>query len=465
MRGISCLVNFKNNLSKNIPYYDLLIRQINGAGAPLVCQQAVLVSDSSGSTLSKICEGYQFSIAFFGNVSNGDELKKDLSCFGYHFLSDKDAELALSAYIHFGEKCAQKLQGEFAFIIYDAMRRQVFALTDSVGSTPVFYVKIGDEYVLSTSFKGIFAHPDISKKISGQNLCELLSCQNRIPDCILEDVYTLPPCSYLKISKDGIKKGDYSPSESLPQNDFKGAEKSGVILAGSPLDIALLESLAPFCEKEHTRTSIYAEKFSDDFGRFSTRNQYLLMDDGTVLWALETAVAACGFPFMSSYDFLLPMALKRAKGNGETLFFAFPDRFSPKKNYISTLIKNGAFYSAVEENMKSHTPRGDIFVPYPSMLADSFEASVKTPVIKSNIYNEETPSHTISGRVKTALRHILLDIISKEHSPIIAFFKRSALLRLCEGGFSFGENESESELIAYLIKLNMWFEMNQPRII
>ncbi|MBQ7974888.1 MAG: hypothetical protein IJ300_04300, partial [Clostridia bacterium] len=101
-------MNFKNNLSKNIPYYDLLIRQINGTGEnsfcgePLICEQAVLFS---GCTLSKICEGYQFTIAFSGKIENSDELKCELSGFGYHFLTDKDAELALSAYIHFGEKC------------------------------------------------------------------------------------------------------------------------------------------------------------------------------------------------------------------------------------------------------------------------------------------------------------------------------------------------------------------------
>ena len=69
MRGISCLLSFKNNLSKNIPYYDLLIRQINGASSgsspnePWICEKAVLFADSDGSIITKICEGYQFTIA------------------------------------------------------------------------------------------------------------------------------------------------------------------------------------------------------------------------------------------------------------------------------------------------------------------------------------------------------------------------------------------------------------------
>lgn len=464
MSGISCLVNFKNNISKNIPYYDLLIRQIGGTSLktlPWISEQAILFSEC---TLSKICEGYQFTIAFFGSLTNGDVLRKELSAFGYHFLTDKDAETALFCYIHFGEKCGEKLGGNFSFIIYDAMRRQVFAITDSECSLPVFYAKTGDEYVLSTSVKGIFAHPDISKKISAQKLLGLLSCENRIPECIIDDVYTLPAGSFLKISKDGIKKGSYTHWAGSPQDDLSSSKKSGVVLSDTGLDVAILEKLAPVSQKEYTRTSIYAEKFSDDLRQFSTKNQHIPVDDGTVLWALETVIASCGFPFVSSYDFLLPMALKRAKGNSETLFFAFPDRYLPKKDYATTLINNGAFYSPIEENMKSYTPSGDILIPYPAIIAEFFETSIKTPAFR-NVYSDAAPSPVVSGRVKTALRHILLDIISKEHSPIIAFFKRSALLRLCEGGFSFGENESESPLIAYLIKLNMWFEMNQIRII
>lgn len=463
MRGISCLVNFKNNISKNIPYYDLLIRQISGASpdtscdVPWICEQAVLFS---GCTLSKICEGYQFTIAFSGSLYESDALKAQLSSFGYHFLTNNDAEIALFCYIHFGEKCAEKLKGEFALVIYDAMRRQVFALTDSVGSIPVFYAKVGDEYILSTSFKGIFTHPDMTKKISAQNLLELISCSNRIPACVLDDVYTLPASSFLKISKEGAKKYGYTPPN-MPPYDFGGIKKSGLILSGTSLDFELLEKLTLQSQKEHTRTSLYAEKFSDSFGCFPARSQHLLIDDGTVLWALETAVSACGVPFMSSYDFLLPVALKRANIEDETLFFAFPDRYSKEMNYISTLLKNDAFYSPLEKNIKGYTPSGDVFVPYPSMIADLFETSIKTPLINS----EEIPTQGSSQRVKTALRHILLDIISKEHSPIIAFFKRSALLRLCEGGFSFREGESESQLIAYLIKLNMWFEMTRPKIV
>ena len=98
---IKATKDIKNNLIKNIPYYDLLIRQINGPAdeplfEPWICEKAVLFADFGDSIVTKICEGYQFTIAFLGNILNGNELKKELSSFGYHFLTDKNAELALA---------------------------------------------------------------------------------------------------------------------------------------------------------------------------------------------------------------------------------------------------------------------------------------------------------------------------------------------------------------------------------
>ena len=86
--------------------------------------------------------------------------------------------------------------------------------------------------------------------------------------------------------------------------------------------------------------------------------------------------------------------------------------------------------------------------------------------IHTFFFGDEEFSHSyFSQKLKTTLRRILLDILSKEHAPLFAFFNRSELLRLCEGGFYFDEKESETELIAYLIKLNMWFEIFSPKIV
>ena len=69
MNGISCFVNFKENLSKNVPYYKLLISQICEDHKDIwISEDVALGACPKSSIVTKICEGYQFTIAFFGTL-------------------------------------------------------------------------------------------------------------------------------------------------------------------------------------------------------------------------------------------------------------------------------------------------------------------------------------------------------------------------------------------------------------
>ena len=469
MQSISCFVNFNEKLNKNVPYYTLMMHQINGFEQDIpssdlwIGENAVLCASSSSQIVSTVCEGYQFTIAFCGEIHCKPQLIEELSSFGYHFLTEKDAETVLYSYIHFGEKCSGRLMGDFSFIIYDAMRRQVFSLCSSHRSTPVFYAKTGAGCIISSSLRGILAHPDTPKRLSDRNLLEFLSAQNRIPINIFEDVHILEHTSFLKISRDKITTADCVPPQSVQGSTDTFTEHMGIILSGTPLDRSPLENLSKTLINPHKYINVYGEKCPDSPNQQPIKFHGLSMDNGTVLYGIESCISACGFPVLSDYDYLLPIALHKAKGCDEALFFTAPDRFSPPKSYLFTLLKNCAFHPAVEKNICDFSPKATILAPYPQLIAEGFDAALKTSSLCDN--EETTFTKTCSTAVKTALRHILLDIISKEHSPIIAFFKRSGLLRLCEGGFVFSAGESEWELIAYLIKLNMWFEKYHPHII
>lgn len=470
MKGLSCLLNFKENLTKNLPYYELLARQVCIPGkeslssCPYVLEHTIFCTDNGSSVISRVCEGYQFTVAFSGRLFNAAVLKDELSSFGYPFLVNSDAELALLSYIHFGDSCSHKLSGDFSLIIYDSMRRTIFALSKGFDALPLFYAKAGDFHVLSTSINGIFSFPYIKKRITGDTVMTLLSASNRIPSQIFDGVSMLPADSFIKITQKGIQKSMLTANDTTRQDDV--TEPTGLIFTESEHDYAFLRRHARLDILKSIPLSVYAEKFSSSLVLPDFKKQHLSIDEGSVLNSLETAVSACGFPFLSSYDYILPIALKRAKGSGEKLFFASPDRFFPQKNYTETLIKNESFHYALDKNMQDFVPGDGVFPSYSSLISNSMSAEINSLSKDMDLCNSEDPSSAfISQKLKTTLRRILLDIISKENAPLLAFFKRSALLRLCEGGFVFGENESETELTAYLIKLNMWFEIYSPRII
>ena len=420
MKGISCFVNFKDNLNKNVPYYNLLMQKISGDDLKSlwIGEQAAL----SGNTVSKISEGYQFTIAFHGRLASEKAPKDELLSAGYHFLSEEDCELALLCYIHFGEKCVEKLCGEYSFIIYDSMRRQIFAVSGKDAKAPLFFGETHTGYVLSTSINGVLACPGVSANLSCQNILDLIAVKSHTSRCIFDKVFILMPGHSLKISATGISEKE-------------------------------------FFKKNQEQTSAYEENSLTESIDFPVSFQHPPVDEGSIYYGLETSVLACGYPVLSDFDYILPHALRQAKGNDEVLYFPVPSK--PQcTSYLSTLIKNDAFYSSLEKNFSDYSQSIGTFLNYPAIMADYFETEIK-PLY----YKEETPPKFNPFEVRTALRHILLDIISKEHAPILAFFRRSALLRLCEGGFTFSPGQSECQLTAYLIKLNMWFEKYHPRII
>ena len=467
MNGISCFVNFKENLNKNLPYYDLLIRQINGSGNetnPWCGEHAILSCGNRSQIVSKVCEGYQFTIAFSGYIHDPATPKNQLCRFGYHFFTEDDAEIVLTSYIHFGEDCIKQFSGEFSFIIYDSMRRQILVASDSLGCSAIFFSNIDDSWILSSSISGILTHPKIKRKISGSCILELISAQNRIPENIFENVHILPPGQILKITSEKAERkvANHFYEPITPPLQLYEKSTTDIIASGDSEINDLLKQLGENQQKNHPRINLYARRLPEGMDSLSVNFHKIPVEHSSVLEGIFASVEALGVPFLTPYDHLLTRTAKLSSTDDHELFFMMPDRFDNKKSYLDTLIKNDAFTFGIKPNIENFSSKADIYLPYPGMIGDYFDKTIKTHFITS-----EVKEHPAFGdfECKRILRRILLDIISKEYPPITAFFRREALLKLCEGGFFFRQHEDESELIAYLIKLNIWLEKFKPQII
>ena len=78
-------------------------------------------------------------IVFNGEIYNYKELGEELAAKGVRFRSHSDTEILLYAYQTWGEDCLQKLNGMFAFAIYDSRKRKLFAARDRLGIKPFYY--------------------------------------------------------------------------------------------------------------------------------------------------------------------------------------------------------------------------------------------------------------------------------------------------------------------------------------
>ena len=78
-------------------------------------------------------------LIYNGELYNCFELRRELASYGAQFSESSDTEVLLKAYLQWGEHCVEKLNGIFAFAVYDQRSKSMFLARDPVGVKPLFY--------------------------------------------------------------------------------------------------------------------------------------------------------------------------------------------------------------------------------------------------------------------------------------------------------------------------------------
>lgn len=132
-------------------------------------------------------------ITYNGEIYNFQELRIELEAKGHSFRSRTDTEVLLKAYREWGEACVGRLNGMFAFAIWDAQRNCLFAARDRYGIKPLYYWYKNGTFVFGSEIKSILQHPDVTVNVCIPALNEYFSFQNIFSDLTLFDGITLLP--------------------------------------------------------------------------------------------------------------------------------------------------------------------------------------------------------------------------------------------------------------------------------
>ena len=167
-------------------------------------------------------ESKRYSIVFNGEIFNYRELRKNLVSKGITFFSDSDTEVLLKLYIAEGETALNKLNGFFAFCIYDRQDQTMFLARDRFGIKPLLYQFDEDKFVFGSEMKSILAY-GVEKTIDYSSLYLYLQL-NYVPgpDSIFTSIKKLPPGHYIKV---GRGKMDLAKYYSIPY-DQHNAERN-----------------------------------------------------------------------------------------------------------------------------------------------------------------------------------------------------------------------------------------------
>lgn len=93
---------------------------------------------------------------------------------GNRFRTQCDTEVLLAAYMEWKEECAARLNGIFAFAVWDEQRRHVFLCRDRLGVNPLFYMQVNGALLFASEPKAILAHPAVKPQVGLEGLAEIL---------------------------------------------------------------------------------------------------------------------------------------------------------------------------------------------------------------------------------------------------------------------------------------------------
>ena len=137
-------------------------------------------------------------IVFNGEIYNFADLRQELMAKGHAFRSHSDTEVILAAYREWGTDCLSRLNGMFAFALYDIRRRQLFIARDRAGEKPLFYAPAQGMLRFASELKGLMADPALARRIDPEALdCYL--AMGFVPGerSMLQGVKKLPPAHAL----------------------------------------------------------------------------------------------------------------------------------------------------------------------------------------------------------------------------------------------------------------------------
>lgn len=127
-------------------------------------RRLAIIDLSPGGHQPMISDDHRFVITFNGEIYNYLEVKSELTVLGWSFSTKSDTEVLLKAYIQWKEKCLEKLNGMFAFAIWDEESQTLFAARDRLGEKPFKYFLDKEKFVFASELKAILVDPAIPRE-------------------------------------------------------------------------------------------------------------------------------------------------------------------------------------------------------------------------------------------------------------------------------------------------------------
>lgn len=148
-------------------------------------------------------------IAYNGEVYNHAVLRAELEAKGHRYRSNTDTETIIHLYEEEGSRCVERLEGMFAFAIWDGRRRNLFLARDRIGVKPLYYARLPNGLLFGSEIKAIVAHPAFTAELNEEALFDYLTFAFApAPSTMFRGVHKLAPAERMTIYTDGAFERD-----------------------------------------------------------------------------------------------------------------------------------------------------------------------------------------------------------------------------------------------------------------
>ncbi|MFG1626727.1 asparagine synthetase B family protein [Kribbella sp. NPDC049227] len=218
MCGIAGWVDFERDLTRERAVADAMAETMGCRGpgdgglwlAPHVAlgHRRLAVIDVEGGR-QPMAANDAAVISYSGEIYNFGELRAELESKGQRFRTRSDTEVILRAYVEWGEDVVHRLNGMYAFALWDIRRQELLLVRDRLGVKPLYYYPLPGGVLFGSEPKAILANPLADRAVDADGLRELLTMVKTPEQAVFKGMYELRPGHLLRVRPEGLTKRRY----------------------------------------------------------------------------------------------------------------------------------------------------------------------------------------------------------------------------------------------------------------
>ena len=164
---------------------------------------SIIDLDRGAQPMTSACGRY--TISFNGEIYNYIELREELQREGVEFDTSSDTEVLLAVLSRWGKRGIERLNGMFAFGLWDAHARRLLLVRDRLGIKPLYYYRGQDQLLFASDSGALASHPEFPRRLEPRAVSHFLTWRVvPVPYTAYKDTFQLEPGTWLEVDSDGV---------------------------------------------------------------------------------------------------------------------------------------------------------------------------------------------------------------------------------------------------------------------